>query len=149
MEDFKKVAEIQVTYKPAIGNKPVVLSCLDAYTELVEFFPKNTIALQESFLVMYLNRASRVIGVYPLSTGGMTGTVADIRLIIATALKTAASRIILSHNHPSGNLSPSRQDEELTKRIKDACKLFDIDVVDHIIISPDRTYMSMADEGLI
>ena len=143
------VAEISVSYKPAIANKPIITSSLDAYTEFLEFFPTNTIALQESFATMYLNRANRVLGIYPLSTGGITGTVADTRLILSVALKTAATNIMLCHNHPSGNLKPSRQDEELTSKIKEACKLLDITLIDHLIISPEKTYLSFADEGLI
>lgn len=143
------VAEISVSYKPAIANKPIITSSLDAFTEFLEFFPTNTIALQESFATMYLNRANRVLGIYPLSTGGITGTVADTRLILSVALKTAATNIMLCHNHPSGNLKPSRQDEELTIRIKEACRLFDIKLIDHLIISPERTYYSMAEEGLL
>ena len=70
----ERVAEIQVSYRPAISNKPVIISALDAFVEIVEFFPSETIALQEKFVVMYLNRCNRMLGVYPLSTGGITGT---------------------------------------------------------------------------
>ena len=144
-----KVSEIEVSYRPAIGRRPIITSALDAFTELIEFFPSSTIALQEKFVVMYLNRGNRVIGIYPLSIGGITGTVADIKLILATALKTAASSIILAHNHPSGNLTPSRTDRELTEKIKQACSYFDITLMEHLIIVPERQYLSMADEGLI
>ena len=99
---------------------------------------------------MYLNAARRILGIYRLSIGGITGTVADPRLILGTALKVAASQIIISHNHPSGNLQPSRQDEELTRKINEACKLMDIRLSDHVIISPkEGEYFSFADEGLI
>ena len=143
----ERVAEIQVSYRPAISNKPVIISALDAFVEIVEFFPSETIALQEKFVVMYLNRCNRVLGVYPLSTGGITGTMVDIRLILSVSLKVAATGIILAHNHPSGNLKPSSADKDLTGKIKDACKYFDISVFDHLIIAPDRKYYSFADEG--
>lgn len=98
---------------------------------------------------MYLNRANRIIGVYPVSTGGITGTVADIRLILAVALKTAATAMVLAHNHPSGNLTPSRADEQLTQRIKEAASYMDVKVTDHLILSQNEDYYSFADDGLI
>ena len=83
-----------------------------------------------------------------LSKGGVTGTVADPRLILAVALKTAACSIMLCHNHPSGNLKPSRQDEELTYKIKKAGRYMDIKVIDHLVLDDDG-YYSFADEGMI
>ena len=141
------VAEIQVSYRPAISNKPLIISALDAFVEMVDFFPPDTIALQEKFVVMYLNRCNRVLGVYPLSTGGITGTMVDIRLILSVALKVAATGIILAHNHPSGNLQPSSADKMLTQKIKEACSFLDISVMDHIILNPKGEYASFADEG--
>ena len=142
-----RVAEIKVSYQPAISKKPIIKTALDAYNELKEFYPIETIALQEKFVAMYLNRANRVIGIYELSTGGITGTVADIRLILGVALKTAASSIILAHNHPSGNLQPSIQDKSLTEKIKKAAELIDVMLQDHIIIAPNGRYYSFMDEG--
>ena len=97
---------------------------------------------------MYMNRNNRVLGVYPLSEGGLTGTVADIRLILGIALKVAATGIILCHNHPSGNLKPSQADIQLTQRVREAGKLLDIPLIDHLIISPVCEFMSFSDEGL-
>lgn len=149
-ESQLKISEIEVSYRPAIGRKPKIACSLDAYLELKPFFPDNTIALQEQFVCMYLNRANHVIGVYPISKGGITGTVADIRLILGTALKAAATSIILSHNHPSGNMQPSKADELLTTKIKEGAKFMDIQLSDHIVISPiDGAYYSFADEGII
>lgn len=148
--EILQVAEITVSYRPAISRKPVICQSLDAYTELKEFFPEELIQLQEMFVVMYLNRANRVIGIYRLSVGGLTGTVADIRLILGTALKVAATAIILAHNHPSGNLRSSKADELITTKIKEACKCMDINLSDHIILSSiDGQYLSFADEGLL
>lgn len=145
-----QVAEISVSYKPSISNKPIILSSLDAYNVFIEFFPESTIGLQERFLIMYLNNAGRVLGIYPLSVGGVTATVVDIKLVLSVALKTAASSVMLSHNHPSGSLKPSRQDIEITKKIKDAAAILDIKMLDHLIISPmGRNYCSLADEGLL
>ena len=144
----ERVSEIQVSYHPEIASQPIIITALAAHAELVKFFPTNTIALQERFVALYLNRANRVLGVYELSNGGMTGTVADIRLVFAVALKIAATSIILAHNHPSGNLKPSVADFELTARFKEGGKILDIKVIDHLIISPiEREYYSFADEG--
>lgn len=144
---FNNVAEIEVVYKPAISDKPIISSSLDAYNVLVNFFPGETLSLQERFVAMYLNRSNRVIGVYHMSTGGITGTVVDVRLLLSVALKTAATGIILAHNHPSGNLKPSEADKEITNKIKAACKLMDIELLDHLIISPVGSY-SFADESI-
>ena len=145
-----KVSEIEVSYRPAIGRKPKIACSLDAYIELKLFFPDETIALQEQFVCMYLNRANLVIGVYPISKGGITGTVVDIRLILSVALKIAATSIIIAHNHPSGNLQCSNADEQLTRKIKEASLFMDIQLSDHIILSPfEGLYYSFADEGLL
>lgn len=95
-----------------------------------------------------LNRAQRVLGIYELSTGGVTGTVADPKLVFIAALKANACNIILSHNHPSGNLKPSSADEQLTKKIATAGMYMDIKVADHVIITSEG-YYSFADEGLL
>jgi DNA repair protein RadC len=145
-----QIAEISVSYYPAKTTKPTITTARDAYDIFKEVFPLDTIALQETFMVMYLNRANKVLGVYTASIGGITGTVADPKLILAVALKTAATSIILAHNHPSGNLKPSRQDEELTQKIKEGGRIFDIRVLDHLILSPDEgCFFSFADEGIL
>ncbi|MBC7425706.1 MAG: JAB domain-containing protein [Bacteroidia bacterium] len=150
VKDEFKVAEISVSYRPAIANKPVMVSALDAYVLFKPFFNEETISLQEDFMVMYLNKANRVLGIYPMSKGGITSTTVDIRLIFAIALTTAATGIILAHNHPSGNLKASRADIDLTHRIKDAAKILDIALLDHLIISPvEKDYFSFADAGVL
>ena len=97
---------------------------------------------------MLLNNNLSLLGIYELSKGGIAATFVDPRLIYAAALKAAATSIILAHNHPSGELKPSRADEELTRRISEGCKLLDIKVNDHLIITPDH-YFSFANEGLL
>jgi len=144
-----KVAEIQVSYHPSLCKKPVIITAFDAFIELIEFFPVDTISLNERFVVMYLNRSNRVLGVYELSKGGITGTVVDIRLLLSVAVKTASTSIIVCHNHPSGNLKPSSNDIQITQKIKEACQLLDIKLVDHIIIVAARQYLSMAEEGIV
>jgi DNA repair protein RadC len=144
-----KLAEIKVSYRPQKVHHPIIKSSADVYYYLLKFFPEETISLQEQFVVGYVNRANKLIGVYELSKGGITGTIADPRLILSVALKAAATGIILAHNHPSGNLQPSIQDKDITKKIQEACKLLDITLLDHLIVVPEDAYFSFADEGLL
>jgi DNA repair protein RadC len=143
---FSNVAEIGVVYKPTISDKPIITSSLDAYNVLVNFFPSETLCLQERFVAMYLNRSNRVIGVYHMSTGGITGTVVDVRLLLSVALKTAATGIIIGHNHPSNNLQPSNTDKQLTRKIKEGCSLLDLQLLDHLIIT-SVGYLSFSEQG--
>ncbi len=101
---------------------------------------------KEIFAVLFLNRANRVIALETVSEGGITGTVVDIRIILKKAVLHDAVSIVLCHNHPSGNLQPSRADELITQKIKEAAAFFDIRLLDHIIVSTDGHY-SFADEG--
>jgi DNA repair protein RadC len=102
----------------------------------------------EVFAVIFLNRANKIKHFEIVSEGGITGTVADPRIILKKALQEDAVSIVLCHNHPSGNLRPSRADEELTHKIKEAARYFDIKVLDHIIVSNEGFY-SFADEGIL
>ncbi|MDZ4808984.1 MAG: DNA repair protein RadC [Bacteroidota bacterium] len=102
----------------------------------------------EVFAVLYLNRANKVNHFEIVSEGGITGTIADPRIILRKALENDAVNIILCHNHPSGSLKPSRADEQLTNKIKEAARFLDIAVIDHLIVSEDG-YYSFADEGLL
>jgi DNA repair protein RadC len=102
----------------------------------------------EVFAVIFLNRANKINNFRIISEGGITGTVADPRIILKKALEEDAVSLILCHNHPSGSLKPSRADEELTYKIKEAAKFFDIKVLDHLIVSDDG-YYSFADEGIL
>jgi DNA repair protein RadC len=102
----------------------------------------------EVFAVVFLNRSNKINHYEIISEGGITGTVADPRIILKKALEHDAVSLVLCHNHPSGSLRPSRQDEELTNKIKEASKYFDIKVLDHIIVS-EEGYYSFADEGIL
>lgn len=145
-----QVSEINLTYRPKFkaSERPKVTSSKDAYDILYNNWDLDKIELLEQFKILLLNRANNVIGIFQVSSGGIAGTVADPKLIFSTALKACASSIILSHNHPSGNLQPSQQDIELTKKIKAGGSYLDIMVLDHVIITPDH-YYSFADEGMI
>jgi DNA repair protein RadC len=102
----------------------------------------------ETFHVLYLNNASKVLHSSCISIGGITNTLADPKIIFREALELGATRIILCHNHPSGSLTPSSADISITKKIKEAGRLFDIIVLDHIIVS-EAGYCSMVEEGFI
>jgi DNA repair protein RadC len=121
---------------------------MDAYNLLIENWDTGKIDFVEQFKVLMLNRANKVLGIFEASTGGVSGTVADPKIIFAAALKSNACSIILSHNHPSGNLKPSEADLRLTKKLKEAGTFMEQPVLDHIIITSE-SYLSMADEGLL
>ena len=102
----------------------------------------------EEFWVIFLNRSNKIIHKERMSQGGVSGTVVDIRIILKKAIENLASSIILSHNHPSGQLKASKQDLDLTQKLKEAAKLIDVSVLDHIIVA-DNKYYSFADEGIL
>jgi len=117
--------------------------------DLADFlFSKINDNKREVFAIICLNRANKINHFEVISEGGITGTVADPRIILKKALEEDAVSIVLCHNHPSGSLKPSRADELLTNKIKEAAGYFDIRVLDHIIVS-DHGYYSFADEGLL
>lgn len=147
---WNNVAEIELIYRTKVkpSQRPVITTSNSAFELLLSVWEKDKIDLVEEFKVLFLNRANKVLGCYNVSTGGMTGTVADPRLIFMAAIKSAACSLILCHNHPSGSLKPSRADEELTQKIKGAGQFLDIKVLDHLIICSEG-YYSFADEGLI
>ncbi len=147
---WQKVAEVELVYRSKVkaSERPVIKTSKDASELLMNHWNENKIDFVEQFKVLLLNRANRVLGVIDISSGGITGTVADPRLIFVAALKANAVGIIISHNHPSCNLKPSRADEELTQKIKNAGKFLDIALLDHVIVSSDG-YYSFADEGLL
>jgi len=126
-------------------DKPVIKESRDIASYLQTRFRDLP---YEVFAAIFLNRANRINHFEIVSQGGITGTVADPRIILKKALEQEAVSIILCHNHPSGSLRPSRADEELTQKIKEAARYFDIKVIDHIIVS-ERGYYSFADEGLL
>ena len=103
---------------------------------------------REIFAVAFLSQANKINHLEIISEGGITGTVADPRIILKKALEENAVSLILCHNHPSGSLKPSKADEELTRKIKEAAKYFDIRVLDHVIVS-EAGYFSFADEGIL
>lgn len=145
-----QVAEISISYSSKIKNseRPKLNSSREVFKVFSETWNPDTIELLEQFKVVLLNKGNRVIGLYEASSGGVSGTIADPKLIFGTALKACASAIILAHNHPSGALRPSQADISLTKKIKEGGRLLDIDVLDHLIITTEG-YYSFGDEGMM
>ncbi len=126
-------------------GRPRITNSID----VVEIMKQDLMDLNhEEFWIIILNRANYVLRKNKISSGGISGTVADPKLIFKSALDHSGSSIILVHNHPSGNLQPSQADISLTKTLKEAGKFLEIPVLDHIIVS-DNSYFSFADEGMI
>ncbi len=144
---MKTLAEIQVSYHPNTCDKPQINSSQDAYELIKPLYNEDILQYKEIFMVLYLNRSNRVLGYHIHSIGSDIGTVISVKQVIGIALKVNSCSLILVHNHPSGNTKPSEQDIELTKRIKDAAGLFEIQVLDHLIIGDG--YYSMSDHGVI
>ena len=147
METNIQIREVQVSYQPLKGKLFQVKSADNAFEYFSRAYDEGTIGLCEEFMVLLLNRANRVLGCLKLSKGGLTGTVVDLRILFGTALKAMASSIVIAHNHPSNNLQPSDADLDLTKKIKEAGKLLDINLLDHLILGTDDNYVSFAHEG--
>lgn len=145
-----QVAEIQLTYKnkTRAKDRPQVSSSKEAYWVLESNWGEE-IGLREDFNILLLDQSNRAMGMYCVSKGGFSSTVVDLRIIFAAAIKARAAAIVLAHNHPSGRLSPSHPDIELTSKIKKAGDLLDIVVQDHLILSPEGLYYSFADEGIM
>lgn len=144
------INEISVSYTMNKLSSNTIKNSKQA-AEYVREMYNNTLCqleLKEYFFIILLNRANQVIGYNKLSEGGICGTVVDIRLAFGTALKSLATGIILSHNHPSGNLNASQSDIVLTKKFKQAGEILDITIFDHIILT-STSYSSFADEGIL
>lgn len=122
-----------------------IKSSLDSFQLLQPFF---TGLKQEEFYVLFLNKALKPVKIERISIGKTDATLVDIKIITKLAIDYLASSVILSHNHPSGNINPSKADHELTEKIKKALNLFEISLIDHLIIS-ENTYFSYADKGIL
>lgn len=138
------ISEIKVSYRP----KKVSVVSYNNSTMLYKMVRANwnadTIELQEEVKVILLNRNNQLLGVYELAKGGVSGAFVDVKLLLSVALKCVASNIVLVHNHPSGNLKPSKADITLTDKIKNASKQVDMVLLDHLIVTKDD-YYSFAD----
>ena len=145
---LSNIAEVQITYSLPVrpSDRTKIGGAKDAYEILRHVF--QNIEHRESFYALLLNRGNQVLGYYEVSKGGISGTVVDIRLIMQAAIKANSSGLVLGHNHPSGNLQASDADLRITRKIKQACSVLDISLLDHLILT-NYSYMSMADEGIL
>jgi DNA repair protein RadC len=141
---------IKLTYSnPVKKADRKKISCYkDSVEALRSVFDNETIDYLEQSYMLCLNRGNHLLGVYPLSVGGMAGTVMDLKVIASAALLTGSHGVVLSHNHPSGNTKPSHADIQLTKKVKQALQTLDITLLDHIILTRESE-LSFAEEGLI
>lgn len=148
--NWKIVSEIDLIYKTKVksSQRPLITSSRCAYTLLKDCWDPGKIEFLEQFKVLLLNQSNSVLGIYEASSGGIAGTVVDIRLLFAAALKASAVGIIISHNHPSGKTSPSEADKSITRKIAQAGELLDIKLLDHVIVTSEN-YYSFADEGAL
>lgn len=145
---MNQLTELQISYSHAMpkSQRTKISSSQECYNSILNIWNEDLLELQEQFYLILLNRANEIIGYSCISTGGISATIVDIRILFAIALKCCASGIILAHNHPSGGLIPSRNDKQLTSKIKEAGQLLDITLLDHLIITK-HGYYSFADEG--
>lgn len=144
------ISEVSLVYQPKVKavDRPRMDNSMESEAILREYW-SNDIHLLEEFNFLMLDRGNSVIGFSNAAKGGIVGVMVDPRLIFAAALKARAVAIILAHNHPSGQLRPSSADMAITRRMVQAGQLLDIQILDHIILSPDGGYYSFADDGLI
>ena len=143
-----EVAEIKVSYSNTNLERIKVTNSQILYNLVLKQWNLDIIELQEGVKIILLNRAQIVLGIYEMSKGGVSGTVVDIRIILGIALKCNASSIVLVHNHPSGSLVPSEPDKTITKKLKVACNLLDLNLLDHLIVTKGG-YYSFCDNGIL
>ena len=147
--DYFKIPKITVSYTDTVktSERLLVLSPFDVLSFLNNIY-KGCMQHHEEFHVLYLNKNNKALGITNISKGGMDNCDVDVRIILQTALISNSSKIILIHNHPSGNAIPSKQDINITMNINKSCKLIGIELVDHIILTSE-SYVSLVDSGYI
>ncbi|MBX2902000.1 MAG: DNA repair protein RadC [Chitinophagales bacterium] len=126
-------------------QKIVIQSSHSAYEVLLPYLADLP---HEVFMVLLLNRKNELVGRVKMSSGGVAGTIVDTKMILKEAIQSLCSGLVLAHNHPSGNPAPSAEDKRITQQLKEACKLLNFSLLDHIIVGEQR-YFSFADEGLL
>ena len=145
IDQFKIVKEPQTNFNRI--HKTVIQSSRAGYNFIKQFY-NGDLGVYESFYLVLLSRCNSTMAWVKISQGGISGTVTDVRLIAKHAIESLCSSVIIAHNHPSGNLKPSQADLHIAAKVKEALKLFDIVVLDSLILT-EESYFSFADEGLI
>lgn len=142
-----KIPQIRLSYVADVSSMVQTVNTSSLCADLFRAtFEEGEMDYREWFKVMYLSRSMKPLGIHTISMGGTTATLVDVKIIFTGALLANAQTIVLCHNHPSGNLSPSSQDDSLTRKLVEAGKLLDLKVTDHIILS-SKGYYSYCDEG--
>ena len=147
---WENITEIELIYKSKIkaSERIQIKSSRAAYELVLSSWDEDKIELLEQFKILFLNNACKVLGLYEVSSGGICGTVVDLRLIFAAALKANATSLMMIHNHPSGRTHASEADRQITSKVKLAGKMLDIVLLDHLIITKE-TYYSFCDDGAL
>ena len=146
MSSLCKVSEVKITYESNNTNKKKVR--VNTSAKIYALMLKNweQIEYRESFKILLLDVSKQALGINTVSMGGLSESIVDVRMILQGALLANAKGIVACHNHPSGNIRPSRDDDVVTMRIREAAKIIDIKLIDHLIITKDG-YYSYADAG--
>lgn len=145
------VTEVTTNYKPAfkMSYRPKILNPNELHYMVMQYEPmKEFVHYKEIFMAIYVNQNSNILSIQKIGEGGLTATSVDVRIIMQSALLQCATGIFLVHNHPSGQLRPSQADKTLTQQIKQAAQLFNIEILDHLIITEDK-YYSMFEEDVL
>ena len=147
-EDYYNIAEIKLTYIANLNpqERPQITCANQAYDVFRSVWDESKMDLLEEAKLMLLNRNNRVLGICNLSSGGVAATVIDNKLAFAAALKANASSILLAHNHPSGNLTPSSHDKRVTKELQEGAKVLGLEFHDHLIITRGGFYSFSNDQ---
>ena len=142
--------KIQISWDKKVKKSELIplTSSTQSVAVLREIFSKDTFDWTEEMILLCMNRANKIVGFYKVSSGGISGTICDPKVVFTIALNCGASSIILAHNHPSGNTTPSQADKLITQKIKSGGEILDIKLLDHVILT-DESYYSFADEGEI
>lgn len=145
------ISEVKLVYRTKVkASERLQIKCSkDAYDIFMGSWDQDSIEHVEEFKVMLLTRSNRILGIATISKGGVSGTVTDVRIVMQLAIKSNASGIIICHNHPSGNMQPSESDTRITQKIKESGNIMDIQLLDHLIVTPDDGYYSFADNGFV
>jgi DNA repair protein RadC len=150
MKPKNKISEVKVSYNPNVdlSKQPKITRSFQAFQILRNSWDEGKIQHVEEFKILLLTRANTVIGIVHISTGGVSQTVVDPKLVFQAAINANATSIVLCHNHPSGSLRPSKADIDVTIKLAAGAKIFDMVIHDHIILNK-MTYLSMADDGIL
>lgn len=140
-------ALFELKRNPTEFQRVKITSSKLAYDVIRQYY-SDDIDIYESFFILLVDRSNTTVGYAKISQGGIVGTVVDIKLIAKYCLDSLCSGVILAHNHPSGNLTPSEQDKQITNKIKRALELIEVNVLDHLILTTDNFY-SFNDEGIL